>query len=37
MTSPAKRRRAWVVIEGSKKPEPFQVFDPFTWWFWWLK
>jgi hypothetical protein len=35
--TPAQRRRAWVVIDGGKKPEPFDIFfNPFLWW-WWLK
>jgi hypothetical protein len=36
--TPAKRRREWIVIEGGKKPEPFQPFLPFEIffpWFWW--
>jgi hypothetical protein len=33
--TPAKRRRAWVVIEGGKRPEPFPVELFFPWfWFW---
>ena len=35
MTTPVKRRRAWVVIEGGKKP--IDIFNPFIWWFWWMK
>jgi hypothetical protein len=33
--TPAKRRRAWVVIEGGK-PEPFPI-ELFFWWMWWIK
>ncbi len=36
MSSPAKRRRAWVVIDGGKKPEPFPI-EVFFWWMWWWK
>jgi hypothetical protein len=32
--TPAKRRRAWVVIDGGKRDE---IFNPFLWWFWWLR
>jgi hypothetical protein len=35
--TPAKRRRAFVVIDGGKKPEPFDIFNPWFWMFWWVK
>jgi hypothetical protein len=34
--TPAKRRRAWVVIDGGKQ-EPLDIFNPFFWMFWWLR
>jgi hypothetical protein len=36
--TPARRRRAFVVIDGGKqKQTPFPIFFPFMWWLWWFK
>lgn len=34
--TPTQRRRAFRIIEGGKQ-EPLDIFNPWIWWFWWLK
>jgi hypothetical protein len=34
--TPAQRRRAFKVVQGGKQ-EPLDIFNPFFFWFWWLK
>jgi hypothetical protein len=34
--TPSQRRRAFTVVQGGKQ-EPFDIFNPFLWWFWWLR
>lgn len=36
MTTPAQRRRAFRVVQGGKT-EPFDIFNPWFWIFWWVK
>jgi hypothetical protein len=36
MTTPAQRRRAFRIIEGGKT-EPFDIFNPWFWMFWWVR
>jgi len=32
--TPAKRRRAFTVIDGGKQ-KPLDIFNPWIFWFWW--